>query len=726
MKGSRAVTIRRPIVGLFTISLGLLLVSQVIMALYAWNLFERDTLPSLDRKATTVAVSVQAEIVHALDIGIPYNDLVGMDELFSQVLDATQGLAFVALTSSAGEILHIHGIDRKLLGSMLAETSKAALTRFNEAVEADPATHIVTQSFDKVPDSITKLAFTDTAIPLAHNGQALGVLHVAVDQSFIQDRISEIRLDIGTVLLTSILIALEFLLFVVTLSLLGPARMISSLLNNIAQGDFRHVILAKYREELGCVIERLTGIVNNINTSYAEVVNLANKARASTRSAAIVAQVDKILAKIRECGSFPSAGGVTSYRQPRVISIRMLTFLFMFAELLSRPFLPLYVRELVTPLPGISEDILIGLPISAFMLMVALSMPIAGGWSGRVGHVKAYTTGALLATIGLLGTGLAFNLWDLILWRSLSGIGYATMFMACQGFTIDNTDEQDRTRGIASFVGAIMLAEICAPAIGGILADRVGYTLVFVFAAVVAMSSSLLAVRIIHSRTSASPHQNCRLRATDFGQLLHNFRFVILTLFAGIPTKMLLTGYLVYLVPVYLTELGSSPSDIGRTVMIYGICTMVLGPLFARLADRFRCHGLMVGLGGLISGAGLLPVMLWPGVDSVLLGVAAIGIGQAMSISPQLVLVSQVCRDHIQDRGHAIVLGIFRLIERIGAALGPVLVGVLSAVYGFVYAMAISGAIAFIASLIFSVAFLILGLRSEDELNDFLIMESSQ
>ena len=561
---------------------------------------------------------------------------------------------------------------------------------------------------------------------MVHDGRTLGVLHVAVDQSFIQDRISEIRLDIGTVLLTSILIALEFLLFVVTVSLLGPVRMIGSLLDDIAQRDFRHVILAKYREELGHIIERLTGIVNNLNAAYTEVVNLAQKARASARSAATVAQIDEIVGRIRERCTFPTGDGVTSYRQPRIINIRMLTFLFMFAELLSRPFLPLYVRELVTPVPGIPEDILIGIPISAFMLMVALCMPIAGGWSDRVGRQKAYITGALLATLGLFGTGFAFTLWDLILWRALSGIGYATMFMACQGFTIDNTGEQDRAQGIASFVGAIMLAEICAPAIGGILADRVGYTLVFVFAAVVALSSGLLAMRIIHSRVPTLVHRNRRLRAADIGLLLHNSRFVILALFAGIPAKMLLTGYLFYLVPVYLTELGSSQSEIGRIAMVYGICAMALGPVFARLADRFRCHGLMVGLGGLVSGAGLLPVLLWPGVDSVLLGVATLGIGQAMGISPQLVLVSQICHELIKDRGHATILGIFRLIERTGAALGPLVVGFLSAVHGFAAAMAISGAAALSASLIFSVAFLILGLRPEDDLDGLPILESGK
>ncbi len=725
MKGPRTRAIRRPIISLFAVLLGLLLASQIVMALYAWGLFERDMLPSLDRKATSVAISVQAEIVYALEIGIPYDDLVGMEDLFAQVREATQGLAFVALTSPAGKVLHSHDADRQALGSTLAATSQAALARFSDENPTDPAALIVHQSFDKVPNSVLS-AFTDTAIAVVHGGQALGVLHVAVDQSFIQDRISEIRLDIGTVLLTSILIALEFLLFVVTLTLLGPVRMIGSLLNDIAQSDFRHVILAKYREELGHIIERLTGIVNSLNTSYAEVVHLANKARTSARSAATVTQVDEILARIRERCTFPTDAGVTSYRQPRIINIRMLTFLFMFAELLSRPFLPLYVRELVTPIPGIPEDILIGLPISAFMLMVAVCMPIAGGWSDRVGHSKAYISGALLATLGLFGTGFAFTLWDLILWRALAGIGYATMFMACQGFTIDNTGEKDRAQGIASFVGAIMLAEICAPAIGGILADRIGYTLVFVFAAVVALSSGLLAIRIIHSRAPSLAPRNRRLRAADIGLLLHNFRFVILALFAGIPAKMLLTGYLFYLVPIYLTELGSNQSEIGRIAMVYGLCAMALGPLFARLADRFRCHGLMVGLGGLVSGAGLLPVLLWPSVDSVLLGVATLGIGQAMSISPQLVLVSQTCHDLIQDRGHATILGIFRLIERTGAALGPILVGVLSAIYGFAHAMAISGAAAFIASLIFSVAFLMLGLRPEDDLNDLPILESSK
>ena len=150
MKGPRARAIRRPIIGLFAVSLGLLLASQIVMALYAWGLFERDMLPSLDRKATAVAISARAEILYALEIGIPYDDLVGMEDFFSQIREATQGLAFVALTSPAGELIHIHGADRQALGSMLSGVSEEALTRFSDGDNADPVTLIVRRDFEVV------------------------------------------------------------------------------------------------------------------------------------------------------------------------------------------------------------------------------------------------------------------------------------------------------------------------------------------------------------------------------------------------------------------------------------------------------------------------------------------------------------------------------------------------------------------------------------------------
>jgi predicted MFS family arabinose efflux permease len=200
---------------------------------------------------------------------------------------------------------------------------------------------------------------------------------------------------------------------------------------------------------------------------------------------------------------------------------------------------------------------------------------------------------------------------------------------------------------------------------------------------------------------------------------LRNPRFVTLLVFAAIPAKLLLTGFLFFLVPMVLTDLGASQAEIGRIVMAYGIPSLVLTPVFAAIVDRLKCHGFMVGLGGIIAGAGMLPVLFTADIGAVLVGVAGLGVGQAMSISPQIALVGQVCSDEIAQHGHMPVLGLFRLVERIGAALGSIIAAALVAALGSsVEAMAILGAISVVCAVIFSVTFLVLGVKPEERFDE--------
>ena len=290
------------------------------------------------------------------------------------------------------------------------------------------------------------------------------------------------------------------------------------------------------------------------------------------------------------------------------------------------------------------------------------------------------------------------------------------MFMACQTYLIANSDEKDRARSTAVFVGALMVAEICAPGIGGILADRIGFRLVFALGATVSVISAILAWRIIYDnpkRRQAVQPSGKPVRA--FVALARNPRFVFLMLFAGMPAKILLTGFLYYLVPLFLTELGSTQSEIGRVAMVWGVASVVLMPITARVADRYGCYSLLVGGGGLLAGIGLVPLFLWPDANHVLLAVTALGVGQALSIAPQLALVTKICAREIQTIGSAPVLGRYRLLERVGSAMGPFIASALDICLGGADAITVLGLFGVISAVIFSLAFLVLGAERPTE-----------
>ncbi|MRV71543.1 MFS transporter [Duganella sp. FT92W] len=661
----------RPVRQLFAFVLALLVVVQTALSLYAWSLSEQRLLPELGRKAHTTGVELSAQMVRALGYGIPLQRLEGVPEYFSDVLKDNRDLAYLRVTDRSGTVLY---------GSTTADTS--------------------------APER-----FLDTALPLVLDGKTVGHLHVGVDQRYVAARIRELRYDIGIVLVTSLLIAFEILWFVVTLNFTAPMRHIVTMMARIAGGDFRQ---RPPPPSDAPIAAHLHGLAENANREYDALLRDAESRR---RQAPLqVARAEPLLRRLKSLYTFGATteGDLVTHR---IVLVRVLSFLFMFAEMLSRPFLPVYAASL--PAPGLDSGLHASLPITAFLLGVALTMPFAGGWSDRLGRRSSYIAGALTVMAGLAVTGLVPDYLALVVARAVTGAGYAVMFMACQGYVFDHTDSGNRAKGMALFVGAIMVAEICAPAVGGILADRLGYRLVFLLGALVALGAALLAAVVLRgaqrhaldaepatasARPTAAPPPGASL--TLLGRLVRNRRFVALSILSGIPAKFLYSGFLIFLVPVLLSSLGHSKSEIGRYTMLYGFASLALAPLFAHVADRYNAYARLVAAGGILTGLGMLPVYFGASGDMVMLGIGALGIGQSMSISAQLVLVARVTRNEARDAGTGPIVGMFRLLERLGAAAGPLVTGMLVARNGAPQAMLTLGAFALMSSLAFALVFM--------------------
>jgi len=110
---------------------------------------------------------------------------------------------------------------------------------------------------------------------------------------------------------------------------------------------------------------------------------------------------------------------------------------------------------------------------------------------------------------------------------------------------------------------------------------------------------------------------------------------------------------------------------------------VVIVPLAASLSDASLRRERYVSLGLIISGLSGLLLLL---SDSflVLFGVVfLLGLGQAMSIAAQSALVSEHCRDEIRIYGNDAVYGVYRLLERLGNALGPLVASLLVVGWGY-------------------------------------------
>ncbi len=665
----------------------------VILALaansyFSHRTFEAELVPETAKKAVTVGASVSNLILKAVSAGVDYKALYGVDKAFTEVFAANPEFAYMAATDMAGKVLYQAG--KQPEGGAAHFASPLVLARLKQSTPNQDSTLVGGQYI--------------VTLPLASESGPLGLLHIGIDRTFVDRIVMEILLDILVVLVVALFFTLELLNFMAGARLESGLHNLSQTLGRIRSGDFTSRVAGSSQDEIGRILMSIDALVVKLNSRYQM---LTRDLQAALKSASygqraelqvVVGQWEALRAKFRFGSSADSPTGTDA----GLNRIRAPLFVFIMAEELTRSFLPGYINTLLVPIPGLSPQIVIGLPIVLFMLIVALGQPYLGGWSERVGRRRAMMIGAFTATIGFIATAMANTLYDLLLWRSICAVGYAMVFVAAQGYILDHSGPRDRAKGFALFIGAIMVATVCGPSIGGILADNIGYRMSFAVAAVLAALSIAIIQLLPLDRHNAESKDSKLPAMKEILGLLANRRFMTLTGLAAIPAKVVLTGVCFYLVPLYIVSIGSTQSMAGRMLMVYAVLMVLIVPIAAAAADKGSSRERLVAAGLCISGLGgfllLSSASFW-----VIFGVVfTMGVGQALSIAAQSALVADHCHDEIRQFGSDAVYGVYRLLERLGNALGPLLASILVIYYGYQGAFVAISAFVLVCGIVFA------------------------
>jgi predicted MFS family arabinose efflux permease len=648
---------------LFAFVIVLLLVASAAVSGVALRLFERDLAPEIHAKGTTIARSLAGQIARAVGYGIAFEELTGVSDLFATVARDNPEVRFVAGVDARGHVTHHWGS---------AARDVIALARAMPPPEAGAES-------EERPVAGHFLA----TWPVVVDGRAVAEVVVGVDAFFVQEQMSEILYDLIVVLIVALLLTFE-LLILIRANVQGPIEGLQRLVARVAAGDLQPMRGLRADDALGRIVGKANAVLTRIHETYTALGE-----RVAGRSAEAAPDA-------------PAARGA-------VAAIRTPLFVFFFAEEMSRSFFPVFARELHQPIAGLSIELAVSLPMVLFMLIVAVSQPIAGSWAERIGQRRLFVLGAAFGTGGLALTALAGGLGELIAWRCLTALGYGLVFVAGQSWVVATTDESNRSYGMALFVGGVLAASICGTAIGGILADRIGYSGTFLVGACLAALAGLLVLRLLPGEAGAAAPARRMGAIGDLKGLLRSPRFMAIVLLGAMPAKIVLTGFLYFLAPLYLAELGNTPSAIGRFMMLYGLVMVLVTPLAARLADRAGRPMPFIVLGGAASGLGLMGVLVQADTLVVVVAILVLGLAQAASITPQLALVPSAPRADGREVAEAVVLGYFRLFERLGSAAGPAIAAALLTRFGYADALVLLGAGVIAASVLLALVWRLVG-----------------
>ena len=372
----------------------------------------------------------------------------------------------------------------------------------------------------------------------------------------------------------------------------------------------------------------------------------------------------------------------------RLLVISGSTVLVMAGQGVVGPVLPLYARDF-----GVSTAV-VGLTFTAFGLARLLLNIPAGLWADRAGRRFLLVSGPLITSIGMIGSGLAPNIWALLGWRLAAGAGSALYMTGAQIYLIDIAADDQRARYIATNQGALLLGVSVGPAVGGLLADayglRVPFLVVGAGAAVTAVYSFL---RLPETKGTTQPHDHDKLevdQTVDVGtvtgtttrDLVLSRQFVAVGL-VSFAIFSLRSGFRQTLVPISAADrFGFDTGDLGLLFTGLGVIGLILIGPAGWIADRFGRKPAIVP-NGYIAAVGVVVTALSGSAWWFIVGLMLTAVGTGVSGPAPAAFVADIAPAEL--RGSA--MGLYRTWGDLGLVLAPVLSGALADVTSFPTAM---------------------------------------
>lgn len=136
-----------------------------------------------------------------------------------------------------------------------------------------------------------------------------------------------------------------------------------------------------------------------------------------------------------------------------------------------------------TAIPTIVNDLqgfeIISSVFSVYLLTSAISTPVYGKLSDLYGRKNILSIGIIIFLIGSFLCGLSQNMYMLIIFRAIQGLGAGAMFTVTYTIIGDVFTIEERTKVQGSISSVWGIASLIGPFLGGILIDKLSWHWIF-------------------------------------------------------------------------------------------------------------------------------------------------------------------------------------------------------------------------------------------------------
>jgi EmrB/QacA subfamily drug resistance transporter len=147
----------------------------------------------------------------------------------------------------------------------------------------------------------------------------------------------------------------------------------------------------------------------------------------------------------------------------------------------------------------------VGLVVTAYLVTVAVLIPLSGWLVGRLGTRKVFLTAIVVFTSASVLCSTSSNLAELVAFRVLQGAGGAMMTPVGRLAVIGTTAKSDLLRMISYIVWPALLAPVIAPLAGGFITTYASWRWLFLINLPLGIIAFTVAVRLIPSVPTLAP-----------------------------------------------------------------------------------------------------------------------------------------------------------------------------------------------------------------------------
>ena len=147
----------------------------------------------------------------------------------------------------------------------------------------------------------------------------------------------------------------------------------------------------------------------------------------------------------------------------------------------------------------------INVAMTAYLLALAVCIPATGWLADRFGTRRVYLTAIVVFGAASVLCAFSPDLFWLCVFRVLQGIGGAMMVPVGRLAVLRSIEPRDLLDAMAYLTWPALLAPVIAPAVGGVLADTVGWRWIFLINVPIGIATLIAAVVLVPRRDELRP-----------------------------------------------------------------------------------------------------------------------------------------------------------------------------------------------------------------------------